>query len=124
MKKELRNEHLKNEHVLCEKVLGIEKHSQIDHGKKTCPSYEKAIQEEEKGEDIAEFITSRWLLKNSELYEFFEKHLSQIQADFASIEELTPQQAQVIIEAANGIWRSSHLSFLSAQLRCFSAGEL
>lgn len=100
VKKDLRNEHLKNDMYFVKKFLASKNIHKLTT-EELAQAYDKAIQEEEKGEDLAEFITSRWMIKNSELYEFFEKYLSQIQVDFASIEELTPQQSQTIIEAAS-----------------------
>jgi hypothetical protein len=100
VKKDLRNEHLKKDLQFVKKYLAsknIHKLSTEDLSQ----AYEKAIQEEESGEEIAEFITSRWLLKNSELYEFFEKELSKISPDFAGLEEIDPSQAQGLIEASN-----------------------
>jgi hypothetical protein len=100
VKKDLRNEHLKNDMYFVKKFLAS-KNIHKATTEELAQAYDKAIQEEEHGEDLAEFITTRWLLKNSELYEFFEKQLSQIHPDFASLEEITPPQAQIVIEAAN-----------------------
>lgn len=72
VKKDLRNEHLKKDLNFVKKFLSSKNVHKVTI-EELAEAYQKAIQEEEQGEELAEFITSRWLLKNSELYEFFEK---------------------------------------------------
>ena len=99
VKKDLRNEHLKKDLFFVKKFLNSKNIHKVTT-EELSEAYQKAIQEEEQGEGLAEFITSRWLLKNSDLYEFFEQQLSQINPDFASLTELTPDQATSLIDAA------------------------
>jgi hypothetical protein len=99
VKKDLRNEHLKKDVFFVKKFLSSKNIHKVTT-EELAQAYHKAIQEEEQGEELAEFITSRWLLKNSELYEFFERQLSAINPDFTNIEELQAAQAQAIIEAS------------------------
>jgi hypothetical protein len=99
VKKDLRNEHLKKDVYFVKKFLSSKNMHKVTT-EELAQAYRKAIQEEEKGEELAEFITSRWLLKNSELYEFFERQLSQINPDFTNLEEMDSAQAQALIEAA------------------------
>lgn len=99
VKKDLRNEHLKKDLYFVKKFLSSKNIHRITT-EELVQAYQKAIQEEEQGENLAEFITSRWLLKNSEIYEFFEKELSAISPDFALLEELNPAQAKVLVDAA------------------------
>ena len=101
VKKELRNDHLKKDVYFVKKFLQAKNIHRVT-GDELAQAYRKAIQEEEKGEAIAEFIASRWLLKNSEMYDFFERALTQISPDFANIDELDAQQAQEMIEASAG----------------------
>lgn len=112
VKKDLRNEHLKNDLFFVKKYLSSKNIHKVTT-EELAEAYAKAIEEEEQGEDLAEFITSRWLLKNSELYEFFEKQLSQINPDFANLEELSPQQAQTLIEASNQAFGAPHTYLFS-----------
>lgn len=99
VKKELRNEHLKKDVYFVKKFLSSKNIHKVTT-EELAQVYEKAIKEEEQGEEIAEFITSRWLLKNSELYHFFEQQLSQIHPDFTNIEEIGSTEAQGLIEAS------------------------
>lgn len=99
VKKDLRNEHLKKDFVFIKKFLASKNVHKVT-SEELSEAYQKAIQEEEQGEQLAEFITSRWLLKNSDLYEFFEQQLSKINPNFSDLEELTPAQAQDLIDAS------------------------
>lgn len=99
VKRDLKNEHLKKDYSFVKKFLSSKNLNKLTT-EELVHAYQKAIQEEEKGEELAEFITSRWLLKNSELYHFFEQQLSQIQPDFSALEELTSSQAQRLIDAS------------------------
>lgn len=99
VKKDLKNEHLKKDLQFIKKYLSSKSPNKVTTSE-LAEAYKNAIQQEERGEDLAEFITSRWLLKNSELYEFFERHLSQINPDFTELEEIAAEQAQPLIELA------------------------
>lgn len=99
VKKDLRQEHLKKDVYFVKKFLSSKNIHKVTTDELS-QAYQKAIQEEEQGEQLAEFITSRWLLQNSELYEFFERQLTQINPDFASLEEIQPNQAQSLIKAS------------------------
>jgi hypothetical protein len=99
VKKDLKNEHLKKDFYFVKKFLGAKNLNKLTTEELT-EAYQKAIEEEEKGEDLAEFVTSRWLMKNSELYEFFENQLTVITPDFTDLEELSMQQAQPLVEAS------------------------
>lgn len=96
-KKDLKNEHLKKDLFFVKKYLDS-KNIQKVTTEELAEAYAKAIQDEEKGEDIAEFIVSRWLLKNTELYTLFEKYLNQITSDFTALEELHPDQTHALLE--------------------------
>lgn len=113
VKKDLRNEHLKMDLFFVKKYLASKNIHKVT-SEELAEAYQKVIQEEaEQGEKIAEFISSRWLLKNSELYEFFERQLSKINPDFASIEEMTPQQAQALIDEASREFGAPHTYLFS-----------
>ena len=100
VKKDLRNEHLKKDLSFVKKYLSSKNIHKVTT-EELAEAYQKAIQEEQ-GEELAEFITSRWLLKNSELYEFFENQLTAIDPDFTNLQELSVEQAQTLIHSAIG----------------------
>ncbi len=97
VKKDLKNEHLKKDLYFVKKFLGSKNIQKVSNEELT-EAYTRAIQEEEKGEDIAEFIVSRWLLKNTELYTLFEKYLSDITTDFTALDELHPDQTKALLD--------------------------
>lgn len=99
IKKDLKNEHLKKDLYFVKKFLAS-KNVQKVNAQELAEAYAQAIQQEEKGEEIAEFIVSRWLMKNAELYNLFESHLSQINADFTALESLAPEQAKTLADAS------------------------
>ncbi len=99
VKKDLKNDHLKKDVQFVKKFLDSKNVQKLTSQELT-EAYNRAIQEEEKGEEIAEFIVSRWLLKNSELYNLFEQYLNNITADFTSLEEIHADQAKPIVDAS------------------------
>lgn len=99
VKKDLRNDHLKKDLYFVKKFLSSKNIQKVTTEELT-QAYQQAIQEEEKGEEIAEFIVSRWLLKNTELYNLFETNLSRISSDFTVLEDLSPSDAQTLAESS------------------------
>lgn len=98
VKKDLRQEHLKKDFAFIKKYLSSKNIHKVTT-EELAAAYQKAIQEEH-GEELAEFITSRWLLKNSELYEFFEQQLSQLYPDFTNLDELAHEEAERLMDAS------------------------
>lgn len=87
IKKDLKNEHLKRDTSFLKTYFGngnIPKLtvSELSEG------YIKAIESSPDSEAIGEFIANRWLLKNTELYYFFENKLQQVADDFSEIDVL------------------------------------
>lgn len=51
-------------------------------------------------EQLADFVTNRWLFKHLELYRFFEQQLETISSDFDKIELIEDEKASPIVEKA------------------------
>ena len=101
VKKDIKNDHLKKDIFFIKKYLASKNISKLTT-EDLVQAYKTALSQDENAEELAEFITSRWLLKNSELYDYFDKTLSCINPDFASIEELDLSRSNAIItEAGN-----------------------
>ncbi len=101
IKKDLKHEHLKNDFKFVKKYFSgknINKASTEEF----VEAYLSALEQEENAEEIAEFVTNRWLHKNAELYEYFEKALSKISPNFTELHEIEPHQSQEIIEGSIG----------------------
>ncbi len=99
IKKEVKNDHLKKDLYFVKKYLPTKNIQKITV-EELSEAYLSALKNEEKAEEIAEFLISCWLIKNPELYALFENHLSKISADFSELEELTPEQSKELIEPA------------------------
>lgn len=101
VKKDLRNEHLKNDFKFVKKYFAGKNVNKLTT-QDFVDGYISALEQEENAEEIAEFVTNRWLFKNSELYDYFEKALSQISQDFTQLKEIDPHKAQEIVEGSVG----------------------
>lgn len=55
-------------------------------------------------ESISEFIANRWILRNLEVYNFFEKALKQYSQKFYQIEKLDAEFATSLIEEASKLF--------------------
>lgn len=99
VKKDLKNEHLKKDFQFNKKYFASKNINKLSVAELT-EAYETAIQQEPNGEELAAFISSRWLLKNSELYHFFEQQLSQINPDFTQLDEISSNDAERLISSS------------------------
>ncbi|HRD55074.1 MAG TPA: hypothetical protein PLC42_01625 [Parachlamydiaceae bacterium] len=116
VKKELKNDHLKKDWLFAKKYFPGKNLNKIT-ADELGAGYQTAIAEEEKGEEIAEFISNAWLLKNSELYDYFEKELRKVNEDFSAIEKLAPAESlKIRQEAVNtfGAYRTYLFSVLNS----------
>ena len=100
VKKDLRNDHLKKDWAFVKKYFGGKNVNKLSSEELT-EGYRQALKQEEKSEELAEFITNRWLFKNSEVYQFFEDKLSKINPNFQEIKEIDLPAAQQIVKDAN-----------------------
>jgi hypothetical protein len=99
VKKDLKNEHLKKDYVFVKKYLGGKNIHKLEN-QELETAYFTALQGEEKGEEIAEFMVHRWIFRNSEMYHFFEKELMKVRPDFTEIKELSAQEGEPILQEA------------------------
>lgn len=99
VKKDLRNEHLKKDWGFVKKYFSGKNVSKLTVEELT-DGYRSAFSKEEKPEELAEFITNRWLFKNGDIYKFFEEKLSQINPNFQEIKEIEKDQSERILQEA------------------------
>lgn len=97
VKKDLKNEHLKIDKEFCRRYFLGKNFMQVQV-KEMADAYAQDITTGNLG--LGEFIASRWLLKNSDVYEYFEKWLTNISQDFDKLEELAETEALPILEGA------------------------
>ncbi len=98
VKKDLKSEHLKQDWQFCKTYLPGKSVQKLTTDE-LVDAYTVAI-EGENGEALAEFISNRWLLKNSDLYGYFEQKLSEINPNFSDIEELDAQLSRNMLAHA------------------------
>jgi hypothetical protein len=99
IKKDLKNEHLKKDWQFCKQYLpgkSLNKLSLED----LVEAYSLALQKSENAEALAEFISNRWLLRNGELYSYFETKLSEINPNFSEIDSIDADKARDIIKGS------------------------
>lgn len=99
IKKDLKNEHLKQDYVFVKKYLAGKNISKLTLDEMT-EGYIKAIEQEEGGEKIAEFMANRWMLQSGDIYGYFEKELTAVNPDFDAIENIDAPVAKKIIGGA------------------------
>lgn len=97
--KDLRNEHLKKDAGFLKKYFQSKPIQKLTK-EELVAGYTKALAQEENAEDIAEFISHCWILKNSEIYNHFETELTRRYGDFGTLEEIDPQNSAEIIDNA------------------------
>lgn len=101
IKKDLKNDHLKQDRQFAKKYLNGK-----NPGKMTTEdlveAYSQALEEGENAEALAEFISNRWLLKNGELYGYFESKLSEISPNFVELEEIDYAKSKEIVTGSVG----------------------
>lgn len=103
IKKDLKTEHLKQDYVFAKKYLGGKPANKISL-EDMVKGYFEAVEKEESGEKIAEFIANRWMLKTSDVYGFFETELTRINPEFTEIKELPNAEGDKLIEQSSRLF--------------------
>ncbi len=85
VKKDLKNEHLKIDRSFCKRYFLGKNLNQIEVSE-MAPAYARDIAEGNVG--LGEFIATRWLLKNGDIYGYFEATLKALTSDFEALEVL------------------------------------
>lgn len=99
IKKDLKNEHLRLGGSFARRYFPSTNFAKMSV-EELAEGYGNAIQNDENGETIGEWVAQRWLLKKSELYLFFETKLSEINPQFDEIKEIEMAKAQSMISEA------------------------
>lgn len=97
VKKDLKQDHLSKDKVFVKNYLRnkpVAKLTQEDLSQ----AYKQVIRDG--AENVAEFIAVRWLLKHTDLYQFFETELTKMTPDFEQLKELPGTIAEPLIERA------------------------
>lgn len=99
IKKDLKNDHLKKDPGFSRLYFPGKNPAKLT-SEELAEAYTRAIATEEGAEELAEFISNRWLLKHSDLYYFFEQELGKINPNFNEIKEIDKATATKIMEAS------------------------
>lgn len=99
VKKDLKNEHLKKDWQFCKQYLPGKNVSKVTV-EEMVDAYGNALENSENAEALAEFISNRWLLKNCELYNYFEANLSRISPNFTELETIDAASSREIVRGA------------------------
>lgn len=110
IKKDLRSEHLSRDAKFCKQYLSG-KNPQKATISELAEAYRNAINEGSDAESLGEFISNRWLLKHTDVYEFFSEKLSEINPDFTELEEIEAGRAEKIAQEAAAAY-GSKLTYL------------
>ncbi len=95
IKKDLKNEHLKIDRDFCKRYF-LGKGPNMVTITEMVPAYQKDIADGNSG--LGEFIASRWILKNTDVYGFFEQELKKLNPDFDTLPDLDESLARTLMK--------------------------
>lgn len=99
VKKDLRQEHLKQDMQFAKKYFSNKNIQKLTLDE-LLEGYRLALAQESMAEALAEYISNRWLLKNSEIYHYFEEQLHRIDPHFNDLVEIEESKAHALMEDA------------------------
>ncbi len=99
IKKDLRTEHLMKDPVFVRQYFAGKNPSKLSIDE-LAKGYSQHLANGENAEDLGEFISNRWLLKHTELYQYFEQELSKINPNFHELDVLDHKTATPLMEGA------------------------
>lgn len=97
VKKEIKTEHLLNSPVFYRAHFGTKPLSRLTV-EEIFAVYEKELLNG--NSELAEWVMSRWIFKQGDLYNHFANKLSELHPNFEEIKEITEAQAEYILEGA------------------------
>lgn len=97
VKKDIRQEHLAKDRQFTKNFFGNKPVIRITN-EELEDVYNRLIKEGQ--ESIAEFIAVRWLLKHTDLYQFYEEQLSKISSDFDKLDVLSEKEGNALLNGS------------------------
>lgn len=101
IKKDLRQEHLLRDWNFVKEYFPGKNPSKLTV-EELSPAYAEAVAKGDTGEDLAEFICNRWLLKHSDIYNHFEQELSRLFPNFGELESIDEPTSKALVASAVG----------------------
>lgn len=99
IKKDLKNEHLKRDPGFVRQYFPGKNAAKLTLDE-LVEAYTKAIFDGENGEELAEFIANRWMLKHTDIYHYFEQELSKINPNFSELQDIDKPTATKIMDGS------------------------
>lgn len=99
IKRDLRNDHLKSDTIFVKRYLAGKNVNKATV-EELAKAYGEALASGDNSEEVGEFLCNRWLLRHSELYNYFENELSKINPNFSEIEQLDKLASQKLVEGS------------------------
>jgi GTP cyclohydrolase I len=97
IKKEIKNEHLRNTPQLLKKYFYKKFFNKLTN-EEIKQAYLKEILEG--NDEVSEWVISRWMYKNINIYQFFSMHLTRINPEFDKIETIPEAVALPLMQSA------------------------
>jgi hypothetical protein len=97
VKRDLKNEHLKIDRQFCKKYFLGKNPSHVPL-KEMAEAYRIDIAAGNVG--LGEFIATRWLLKNTDIYGYFEENIRKVTSDFEQLQELPHDLASSLMQGS------------------------
>lgn len=107
IKKDLRNDHLRSDPGFVREFFPGKNPSKLTPAE-LAEGYLEAIEKSERSDQLAEFISNRWLLKHSDLYYFFEQELAKINPNFNDLHSIEQKDAKKIMDGSVGQFGPIH----------------
>jgi hypothetical protein len=98
IKKEIKNDHLRKDNAFMKQYLPGKNVNRLTT-EEISQGYLECLKSGE-GEQLGDFIATRWLLKNTELYYFFEERMKQISENFGELNEIEKSKAIPLMNEA------------------------
>ncbi len=97
IKKDLKKEHLRHDLKFAQKYFARKYIDKLTT-EELLTAYTQELREGNK--ELGEWFTSRWVMKHTDIYQFFAHFLSQINPQFDEIEEIPEEKANLLIQGA------------------------
>lgn len=97
IKKDLKNEHLKRDFVFLKTYFPSKNANKLTT-EEMVKAYTHAVNNADNGENLGEFLTNRWLLRNGEIYHYFEQALNEINPNFTELTEIDHAKATQLMD--------------------------
>ena len=97
IKKDLKKEHLRQDLKFVQKYFSRKFVDKLT-GEELLAAYSQELKEG--NQELGDWITTRWVMKHTDIYQYFAHFLTQINPQFDEIEEIPEDKANLLIQGA------------------------